>query len=336
MAEIPPAAEYDIMVWLIARFNSLATSCCSIMPPYAHFEHLPYAHEPWKSLYVGQRVFTTLLLVPIWVVYYLIMPQSFRPRPSWSIKQIVAVNFTRRVHKVTEMAGILWGTRDPTTEPAAGSLKETRFEWVDPLPEKMRTGILDDPVVPFVRVGAFVWPKPTPRIGLRRQSSKKNMKGAADHVAQTQDILSNNASHGTSLVEIPESPSSEIPFTPEDTDVESTSARLPLIGMFMHGGGYCHMSAEEKSSTSRIPRRLMQVSLRSLIVRIDTYFELRTETSPKFTASMIHHACSTGTHASEAVEYRLLQYASFPAAVQDAAAVYAHIVKRYGKLIVWV
>lgn len=224
------------------------------MPPYAHFEHLPYAHEPWKSLYVGQRVFTTLLLVPVWVLYYLIMPKSFRPRPSWSIKQIVAVNFTRRVHKVTEMAGVLWGTRDPTTEPAAGSLKETRFEWIDPLPDKMRTGILNDPAVPFVRVGAFVWPKDTPRLGLCRHPSKKNVLVPAVKQIQMPEVIP----HGTSLGSIPESPSAEQPRF--DPDVESTSSQVPLIGMFMHGGGYCHMSAEENCSTSRIPRRLMQVS----------------------------------------------------------------------------
>ena len=34
----------------------------------------------------------------------------------------------------------------------------------------------------------------------------------------------------------------------------------------------------------------------------------------------------------QAVEYRLLQHAPFPAAVQDAAAVYAHVLGKYGCL----
>lgn len=221
------------------------------MPPHPQFKHLPYAHEPWKTLYVGQRLVTTLLLVPFWVFYYLLMPRSFRPRPSWSIKQIVAVKFTRRVHKVTEMAGVLWGTRDPTTEPRPGSLKETRFEWIDPLAEKMRTGILLDEEVQFARVGAYVWPKEAPRIGLCRKSPDSTLPGTQN----------NSVKHpGTSLANevIPESPSC-LPSS-VDPDVEALSARVPLVGMFMHGGGYCHMSAEEKSSTSKIPRRLMQVS----------------------------------------------------------------------------
>ena len=129
------------------------------MPPQPHATHLPFAHEPWKTLYVVQRLTTTLLLVPIWVTYYLLMPRSSRPRKSWSIKQIVAVRFTRRVHKVTEMAGVVWGVRDHTKEPKQSSLKETRFQWIDPLPKELQKGVVNDEVVPCVRVGTFVWPK---------------------------------------------------------------------------------------------------------------------------------------------------------------------------------
>lgn len=131
----------------------------SLMPPHPHASHLPFAHEPWKTLYVAQRLTTTLLLVPIWVTYYLLMPRSSRPRESWSIKQIVAVRFTRRVHKVTEMAGVVWGVRDHTKEPKKSSLKETRFQWIDPLPKELQKGIVDDLEVPCIRVGTFVWPK---------------------------------------------------------------------------------------------------------------------------------------------------------------------------------
>jgi len=129
------------------------------MSPPLYASHLPFAHEPWKTLYVAQRLTTTLLLVPIWATYYLLMPRSSRPRESWSIKQIIAVRFTRRVHKVTEMAGVVWGTRDYTKEPKQSSLKETRFQWIDPLPDELRKGIVDNEEVPCVRVGTFVWPK---------------------------------------------------------------------------------------------------------------------------------------------------------------------------------
>ena len=134
------------------------------MSSHPHSSHLAFAHEPWKTLYVAQRLTTTLLLVPIWVAYYLLMPRSSRPRESWSIKQIVAVSFTRRIHKVTEMAGVVWGARDNTKEPKQSSLKETRFQWTDPLPDELQKGIVDDREAPCVRVGTFVWPKHPKRL----------------------------------------------------------------------------------------------------------------------------------------------------------------------------
>jgi hypothetical protein len=198
-------------------------------PPYAHHEHLPYARQPWKFLYIFQRLLTTLALVPFWVIYYLVLPRSHRPRPSWSIRQIVYVNFTRRVYKITEVAGVTWGTRHPDFEPRPGSLKETRFEWIEPLPEKLRSGIVVGPV-PFKRVGCYIWPKNVPPV-----------------VQATKDVLANGGS-------IPNGINSSI-------DVEAIAADTPLIGIFMHGGGYCHMSAHESSRTSRIPRRLIKVTL---------------------------------------------------------------------------
>jgi hypothetical protein len=159
------------------------------------------------------------------------------PRCSWFptgqstipwIKQIVNVNFTRRIYKITEVAGVTWGTRDPDVEPSPESLKETRFLWVDPLPEEARTGIVVD-AVPFKRVGCYVWPKnaPLPRAG----------KGKVEYDSGTRTSDSVGSQDGLAC----------------------TSVGTPLIGIFMHGGGYCHMSAHEKSRTSRIPRRLIQV-----------------------------------------------------------------------------
>lgn len=69
-----------------------------------------------------------------------------------------------------------------------------------------------------------------------------------------------------------------------------------MVGVFMHGGGYCHMSAHEDSRTSRIPRGLVARGI------LDEVYS---------------------------VEYRLLQVAPFPAVVQDAAAVYAHVIQQH-------
>ncbi|RDB19718.1 Monoterpene epsilon-lactone hydrolase [Hypsizygus marmoreus] len=222
--------------------------------PYAHHAHLPYSHEPLKSLYVFQRLFTTLALVPYWVLYYSLLPRRCRPRESWSLRQIINVNFTRRIFKITEVAGVTWGTRDPNSEPSQTELKETRFQWVDPLPEDLRTGIVAGDV-PFTKVGCYIWPKDVP-------------------------------------------PEVQLPLVDIDcaVDLEATAAGVPLIGVFMHGGGYCHMSAHETARTSKIPRRLIRDKILTEVY---------------------------------SVEYRLLQHAPFPAVVQDAAAVYTHVVKQF-------
>lgn len=71
---------------------------------------------------------------------------------------------------------------------------------------------------------------------------------------------------------------------------------IPVVAVFLHGGGYSQLSAHEKSRTSHIPRRLMKDNLFTEIY---------------------------------AVEYRLLQHAPLPAVFMDAASVYAHIVEKY-------
>jgi hypothetical protein len=74
-------------------------------PVYPHQEEMPYAKEPWKTIYVWQRLLSTVFMVPFWVLYYSLLPRRFRPRESWSLKQIVIVNFYRRVYRVVEVAG---------------------------------------------------------------------------------------------------------------------------------------------------------------------------------------------------------------------------------------
>ena len=97
-------------------------------------------------------------------------------------------------------------------------------------------------------------------------------------------------------------------------EYEAAAGEVPLIGIFLHGGGYCHMSAHEKASTSKIPARLMKVRHHVCLAPV---------------AKLMHRIQDKAFTEIHAVEYRLLQHAPFPAAVQDAAAVYAHIVRRH-------
>ncbi|TFY57658.1 hypothetical protein EVJ58_g6895 [Rhodofomes roseus] len=217
-------------------------------------ECMPFARQPLKAIYIAQRMFTTLVMVLWWTVYYTVTPRKHRPRPSWSLKQIICVNFTRRIYKVTELAGVTWGTRNPEETCDNRSLKETRFEWIEPLPEEMQSGVIVDSQAECKRVGVFTWPRDAPKA----TSSEKH-----DPKASEVDL----------------------------SDVEAGD--VPVIGIFMHGGGYCHMSAHENAPTSKIPRRLMK--------------------DKAFTQ----------------IYGRLLQHAPFPAQVQDAAAVYYHIVQQH-------
>lgn len=208
-------------------------------PVYPHQQHLPWAHEPWKTLYVLQRILSTLILVPCWIVYYTFLPRSYRPRPSWSLAQIVLVKFMKRIYRVTEVAGVTWNTRDPKAEPNGSTLRETRFAWVPPLPEQLHTGIVDDEEVSCQQVGTYIWPKEIPlRVHMRCAERGKLI----DTAPSLQNIEHAKLSH------------------PSGTEVEAESSNSRVIGVFLHGGGYCHMSAHEKSGTSRIPRRLMKVS----------------------------------------------------------------------------
>jgi len=229
-------------------------------PVYPHQQHLPFAHEPLKSIYVFQRLLTTVLLVPVWVTYYSVFPRSFRPRPSWSISQVLLVKFTKRIYKVTEVAGVTWGTRDPTHEPDEKSLKETRFAWVPPLPHDLCTGIVKDDQVPLQRVGTFIWPKLLPPSAELCRVNKSDSETATSTPASKYKFSKID-------VHVKEA----LPYmgtTSSDLDVEAKAADSPprVIGLYLHGGGYCHMSAHEKSGTSRVPRRLMRVRITHCLV----------------------------------------------------------------------
>jgi hypothetical protein len=122
---------------------------------FEHYSHLPYARQPFKSLYVFQRLVTTIFIfVPYWVIYYTLFP---RPRPSWSLKQVINIEFTRRIYKVTEVAGVIWEARDPSKTPNQKRLKETTFEWSPPLPDELRTGAVVSERVKCGRVGTYIW-----------------------------------------------------------------------------------------------------------------------------------------------------------------------------------
>lgn len=213
-----------------------------VHPVYPHQAHLYWAYEPWKSIYVFQRLLITLLLVPVHVIYYGLLPSRFRPRPSWAIKQIVIVNFYRRIYKVTEVAGVTWGTRNPAEECDNGSLSETRFEWIPALSEELQKGVVVDEHVKCKRVGTFVWPRvpsQKSRLSMGLLLGKKHSEGL-EGKGSTTSSTPGESDHG------------------HGPDIEAEAGKPEVIGIFMHGGGYTQMSAHEHAGTSRIPRRLVK------------------------------------------------------------------------------
>ena len=161
-----PHASDDLRFHFLTRIQRLPqrpTPMTRVAEQENYEQCMPFARQPLKGIYVAQRMFTTLVMVLWWALYYSIMPRSRRPRQSWSLKQIICVNFTRRIYKVTELAGVTWGTRNPEKACKNESLKETRFEWIDPLPEELRSGIVVDSQAQCKRVGVFIWPKDAPQ-----------------------------------------------------------------------------------------------------------------------------------------------------------------------------
>jgi hypothetical protein len=280
-------------------------------PVFPHQQHLPWAHEPLKSIYVFQRLLTTILLVPLWVIYYSILPTSFRPRPSWSITQIVVVKFTKRIYKVTEVAGVTWGTRDPTLAPNEKSLQETRFIWVPPVPPDLCTGIINDDQVLPQKVGTYVWPKLTPPSAQLRCHVKGGGDGRLSEHAyfeqnpsdvhtvglpfESDDDITAINTPGTAYqvpkIDVHEEPLHSIGDAIKNLDVEASAANSPppVIGLYLHGGGYCHMSAHENSGSSRVPRRLMKVRVTQFgRIRVVLIYYHRTISSKRYMVRFSH------------------------------------------------
>lgn len=216
-----------------------------------------------KWFYCTHRVGSSLALLPYWAIKYAL---GKRPRPSWSLKETLLIDFTRRVSAICDQAGVQHAVRDPTKEPKRDGLKETRFEWIPGISGETCCGVLDDEEVkPLEKVGTFIWER-------------------AEDVRADYSMLNGKTPHTDDKT------MSSLSFQPSIASGDGGD----LIGIYLHGGGYTHFSAHEHAQTSIIPRRLMQYD----------YF------------AAIH-----------AVEYRMLPDSPFPAAVQDAVAVYVHLVR---------
>ncbi|KAH7884184.1 Alpha/Beta hydrolase protein [Phlebopus sp. FC_14] len=89
-----------------------------------------FRNQPWFGLYVAyQLVTTTLFRLPFW--YAVSYPQSWRPRPSWSLKRAVLVRLFRHLYSITQKTGPL---TTPPTHRAIRPGPGIKAVWVDPCP----------------------------------------------------------------------------------------------------------------------------------------------------------------------------------------------------------
>ncbi|KIJ60141.1 hypothetical protein HYDPIDRAFT_177566 [Hydnomerulius pinastri MD-312] len=83
--------------------------------------------QPWFGLYVTYQVVTTTFFrLPYW--YLVAYPQSWRPRPTWTVKRSVLVRLFRHLFRVTQKTGAL--TTFPTHR-AITSGPGIKGVWVD-------------------------------------------------------------------------------------------------------------------------------------------------------------------------------------------------------------
>lgn len=104
--------------------------------------------------------------------------------------------------------------------------------------------------------------------------------------------------------------------------------RRGKVGLYLHGGGYAHFSAHEESQTSSECRHFAQVAslMPSPLRRDSAAFEQgRGPSLPNCDAHTDMQLQMSVFREIHAVEYRMLPN-PFPAALQDVAAVFAHLV----------
>lgn len=62
----------------------------------------PYGKQPWYAIYlVYQAVTTTMLRIPIWILYY-VLPSN-RPKATWTIKRAVIIRLIKHFIKMASM-----------------------------------------------------------------------------------------------------------------------------------------------------------------------------------------------------------------------------------------
>lgn len=115
--------------------------------------------QPFKGLYILQRVLSTLVLIPYWTIKY--SRASARPRQTWTLSETVWVMALRRMMRINEATGIMLECTDKTKEADNSSLQETSFVWLPALENHLVRGAAKSGDVQPVEIPGYVWPQGT-------------------------------------------------------------------------------------------------------------------------------------------------------------------------------
>lgn len=98
-----------------------------------HFH--PLRRQPLKALYLTWQFVSTLLFrIPFWALVSI--PNSWRPRPSWSFKKAFNVRLTRHFSVIQIQSGFLLGSPDhQDLEPNSQGV------WVEPVPHLIKGAV---------------------------------------------------------------------------------------------------------------------------------------------------------------------------------------------------
>ncbi|KAG9088026.1 hypothetical protein FRC06_002254 [Ceratobasidium sp. 370] len=97
-------------------------------------------YQPFRTGFIAYKVISVLVRLPFWALYYSIPPN--RPRASWSWTKAITVNLVKSLNELSMRTGRFWN-RDLTKEVPQKECKGTLFMWIEPVPQNLITGQLE-------------------------------------------------------------------------------------------------------------------------------------------------------------------------------------------------
>ena len=115
--------------------------------------------QPFKGLYILQRVLSTLILIPCCTIKY--CRTSARPRQTWTLNETSRMMMLQRIMWINEVTGIMLECTDKTKEMDPRSLQETSFVWLPPVEDPLANGTAKCEDVKPARIPGYLWPQGT-------------------------------------------------------------------------------------------------------------------------------------------------------------------------------